>query len=154
MIGWKGYTDYSELMLESHWDIYFNLVELQGYDGKRLCIKCGRIERWIPRGCEMVIRCSNCKYPYCPTASTIFANSKMFLTTWLIAIHILKCINPNITLIELCKQLDCTNVTACNIRRKIKLINQKSIEHRLYKMNKHKIIKSFFKDKNCVFYNT
>lgn len=130
-------------LMDFHWDIFWELKTMLGYDKKVLCKGCGEFTMYEIHSFHMALRCNKCRKTFSPTANTIFSNSKIWLQFWLKAIHILKVDNPNITLKELMKEMDCTNVTACNIRKKIRTINEFSIEYKLYEKFKEEIIKYF-----------
>lgn len=120
---------------EWHWDIFYQLVDLNGYDKPVLCKKCGKVTKYYLKNLHLVLKCPPpCQHTYSPTADTIFSNSKLYLPAWMYAIYLIDG-NPKITLNELQRQLKCTNVTACNIRRKIKTLKPRSVERKLYNMN-------------------
>lgn len=125
---------WNEFAFDAHWDIFYDLVEMQGYAGEIICPKCKRLTEYGAKDYKTCIACTKCRHPFSPTANTIFANSKIYLGLWLKAIHLIKVVNKNITLAELADKLQVTNVTACNMRKKIRTLTIDSIEYKLMKV--------------------
>lgn len=124
-----------------HFDIFWDIAEAVGMDGIVLC-ECGHKKKLYFKQFTS-LKCGRCQKAYSPMAGTAFANSKILLPMWLLAIYIIDK-NPKITLVEFTKKLDCTNVTACNLRRKIRLLPKDGLEYTLMKKYKHEIIGTFY----------
>lgn len=127
--------------MEWHWEIFWDLVELQGEFGNKTCPRCLHYGTFELKDHHMAMRCKKCQKTYSPTANTIFNNSKLYLPIWLKAIYLILIKKPEIKLSELCKEIDCTNVTACNMRKKITTLTAESIEYKLMLKYKSQIIK-------------
>lgn len=137
----KASAKVEDFIVEWHWEIFWDIVGLQcGYTVMN-CPNCKGYADWIIKHSQS-LRCSRCKKQYSPLSKTLFANTKIYLPFWFKAILFLRC-NPTSTLEELRNELKCTNVTACRIRQKVKLMKETGIEIKIYKKHYPDIIRLF-----------
>jgi transposase-like protein len=83
-----------------------------------ICPACGHGGRaWLAE--RRLYQCNRCKYQVSLTAGTIFHSTKLPLTTWLLAIHLIVSAKNGISSIELGRRLGVKQTTAWSMKQKI-----------------------------------
>jgi len=86
----------------------------QGYH----CPECGN-ERYCQLKARRVFQCNRCHHQHTLTGGTIFASTKLPLTTWFIAIHLLTQAKTGLSALALHRQLGVSYNTAWSIKHKL-----------------------------------
>ena len=66
-----------------------------------------------------VLQCNNCRHQMSLTGNTIFANTKLPLTKWFLAMHLLSQTKTGLSAMELKRQLDVKYDTAWMLKHKL-----------------------------------
>ncbi len=93
------------------------LVRLCWPDGFA-CPCCGHREHWVLAG-RGLYQCNRCKKQTSPTAGTIFHATKLPLTLWFAAIHLIVTAKNGISSVELGRRLGVKQPTAWAVKHKI-----------------------------------
>jgi transposase-like protein len=83
-----------------------------------VCPKCGGTDHCIV-GPRRLSQCNACRRQTSPTAGTVFASTKVPLTTWFRAIYLITQTKQGISSIELGRRLGTTQTTAWKIKTKL-----------------------------------
>ena len=92
------------------------LVRLRWPDGF-LCPCCGHREHCVLAG-RGLYQCNRCKKQTSPTAGTIFHATKLPLTLWFAAIHLIVTVKNGISSVELGRRLGVKQPTAWAVKHK------------------------------------
>ena len=93
------------------------LVRLRWPDGF-ICPSCGHRGHCLPAG-RGLYQCNRCKTQTSPTAGTIFHATKLPLTLWFAAIHLIVTSKNGISSVELGRRLGVKQPTAWSMKHKI-----------------------------------
>ncbi len=93
------------------------LVRLRWPDGF-VCRSCGHRGRCV-LGRRGMYQCNRCKTQISPTAGTIFHATKLPLTLWFVAIHLIVTAKNGISSVELGRRLGVKQPTAWTMKQKI-----------------------------------
>ncbi len=84
------------------------------------CPACGERRRSrFRRGTQVYYQCCACRHQTTLTSGTLLAGSKLPLTTWLLAMHLLTATKTNLAALELMRQLGVNYKTAWRLKHKI-----------------------------------
>lgn len=83
-----------------------------------MCPKCGGVDHCIV-GPRKLFQCNACRRQTSPTAGTVFASTKVPLTTWFRAMYLITQTKQGISSIELGRRLGTTQTTAWKIKTKL-----------------------------------
>jgi len=83
-----------------------------------VCPKCGGVDHCIV-GPRRLYQCNACRRQTSPTAGTVFASTKVPLTTWFRAMYLITQTKQGISSIELGRRLGTTQTTAWKIKTKL-----------------------------------
>ena len=82
------------------------------------CPECGS-ERHHALRCRRLYQCADCRHQASLTAGTIFASTKLPLTTWFLAMYLLSQSKHGISSLELARQLGVSQKTSWSIKHKL-----------------------------------
>jgi len=84
------------------------------------CPACGERRRSrFRRGAQVYYQCRACRHQTTLTAGTLLAGSKLPLTTWMLAMHLLTATKTNLAALELMRHLGVNYKTAWRIKHKV-----------------------------------
>lgn len=87
-------------------------MEQQRWCGMPICAKCGHGHSVALHGNRRCFyRCTNCRTGYSVRSNSIFANSKVGLDKWLMAMYMMVTARKGISCMQLSKELDITQKT-------------------------------------------
>jgi transposase-like protein len=97
----------------------FQSIRWADNDGKPYCPKCGSLDVWDCRN-RPLWQCKGCNHQFSVTSGTIFANRKMTLQTYLLAIAIFVNGAKGHSALQLSRDLDCQYKTAFVLAHKLR----------------------------------
>lgn len=97
----------------------FQAIRWADNDGKPYCPKCGSLDVWACRN-RALWQCKGCNHQFSVTSGTIFANRKMTLQTYLLAIAIFVNGAKGHSALQLSRDLDCQYKTAFVLAHKLR----------------------------------
>jgi len=89
-------------------------------NGNPICPVCGNTGKCYARASRKQYRCAECNHTFSVTSGTIFANHKLPLKTYLIAIAIFTNAVKSLSALQLSRDLDCQYKTAWVLSHKIR----------------------------------
>lgn len=84
-----------------------------------VCPACGHEEGYHPIRTRDLLQCKHCRHQASLTANTVFADSKLPLTTWFLALYLLTQQKNGISAMELMRQLGVSYNTAWSVKHKL-----------------------------------
>lgn len=98
----------------------FAEVRWSANGGNPICPACGNTGKCYARPARRQFRCSNCNHEFSVTSGTLFANHKLPLKMYLIAIALFTNAAKSISALQLSRDLDCQYKTAWVLSHKIR----------------------------------
>ena len=84
------------------------------------CDKCQHQKYWqFKRGNKQIFQCKSCRHQCSLTADTLFEHTRLPLTTWFLAIHLISQSKNSVSALELHRQLKINHKTAWLMKHKI-----------------------------------
>ena len=84
-----------------------------------VCPDCGHAEGYSTIQTRGLLQCRHCRHQTSITAGTVFADSKLALTVWFLAMHLLTQQKNGISALELKRQLGVSYQTAWSVKHKL-----------------------------------
>ena len=85
-----------------------------------VCEKCDQNDYWtFERGSKEIYQCKDCNHQCSLTAGTLFEHSRLPLTIWFLAIHLISQSKNSVSALELHRQLEVNYKTAWLLKQKI-----------------------------------
>jgi hypothetical protein len=84
-----------------------------------VCPECGHADGYVSVRTRGLLQCKHCRHQTSLTAGTVFAYSKLPLTTWILAMYLLTQQKNGVSALELKRQLGVSYPTAWSIKHKL-----------------------------------